>query len=286
MKCTIIDGTALAADIKEGVKSSVAKINAAEGAICFAAILVGSDPASVIYVGKKQRECEAMGIAMQKIEMPEQTKQKELNNTIKKLSRDKSVHGILLQLPLPKGLNAGEAIENIAPSKDVDGLTCSNFGRLAQDNPVLAPCTALGIMHILERYNIAVEGSRAVVIGRSNIVGKPTAMMLTQKNATVTLAHSRTKNLAELTRTADIVIAAVGKQNLITADMVKKGATIIDVGTNRLPDGKLCGDVDFEAIKNVAGAITPVPGGVGPLTIAFLLKNIVTAYQMQTKRIK
>ena len=271
----LVDGRALAKEITERVK---AEVNALQSSISFVHILVGNDPAGLIYSDMKQKACDAVGINKQTMHLGVNTSQGALNDIIAQLSADEKVHGILLQLPLPVGLNAREAISYIAPHKDVDGLTAENFGYLAAEEPRIAPCTPLGIMHILKASGVSVAGKDVCVIGRSNIVGKPVALLLTAANATVTLAHSKTKDLIKHTRNADIVIVAAGKPKLLTADMVKQGVVVIDVGINRLPDGRICGDVDFEHVSKKASLITPVPGGVGPLTIAFLLSNIVQAY--------
>jgi methylenetetrahydrofolate dehydrogenase (NADP+)/methenyltetrahydrofolate cyclohydrolase len=279
MNTTIVNGTALAADIRARVKAEVAKITASGGRVTFAAIIVGDNPASRLYIEKKQKACLEVGIEMRTIALAGTTSQDKLERIIAKLSHDKSVHGILLQLPLPAPLDPAAAIERIAPNKDVDGLTAVNFGRLMAGSLALSPCTALGVIHILKSHSVQMAGSTAVVVGRSNIVGRPVAALLLREDATVTVAHSKTKNLSEHTKNADIVVVAAGHTNLITADMIKPGAVVIDVGTNRGPDGKVTGDVDFAAVSKKASIITPVPGGVGPLTIAYLLSNILEAFK-------
>jgi methylenetetrahydrofolate dehydrogenase (NADP+)/methenyltetrahydrofolate cyclohydrolase len=268
----LIDGKVLAEKIKN--KLTV------DREVSFAAVLVGDNPSSLIYVNTKKRECEKLGIKFQLHKFDAKVSQVELENYITKLSADKNIHAILVQLPLPDGLDSNSVIEKISPYKDVDALTYANFGRLAKENGILVPCTALGILHAIKSVKPDLTGQHAVIVGRSNIVGKPTALLLTAENATVTLCHSKTENLSLHTKAADILISAAGKSNLITADMVKPGAIVIDVGINRLDNGKLTGDVDFAAVSRIASAITPVPGGIGPLTIAFLLKNIIDACKL------
>jgi len=273
----IVDGKALAKEIIERVKTEVNVIIKNGSEINFTAVIVGDNPASVLYVSKKQKACEDVGIKMTVVSLAGGVTQKALNNKLSELSHDKNTHGILLQLPLPDGLNAREAISYIVPHKDVDGLTAENFGYLATEEARLVPCTALGILHILQANGVELAGQNVCVIGRSNIVGKPVALLLTAHNATVTLAHSKTRDLINHTKNADIVIVAAGKPGLLSADMVKNGVVVIDVGINRTADGAICGDVDFGTVSKKASLITPVPGGVGPLTIAFLLSNIVQA---------
>jgi len=237
---------------------------------------VGENPASQVYVRNKENGCIKAGIRSTVIRLPEDCSQEELEKTVVSLNEDESVHGILVQLPLPKGLNEESVLRLIDPNKDVDGFHAMNSGRLMNGQPGFVPCTPLGVMKLLKNYGIDPNGKHAVVIGRSNIVGKPMAMLLLQANATVTICHSRTQNLSEITRQADILVAAVGRANFVTADMVKPGAAVIDVGINRV-DGKIVGDVDFDAVSEVAGYITPVPGGVGQMTIAMLLSNTLDA---------
>jgi len=275
----VVDGKALAKEITQRVKKDVEALSKNGSNINFTAVIVGDNPASVLYVSKKQKACADVGINMTVVSLAKDLPQKALNNRLAKLSADKNTHGILLQLPLPSGLNAREAISYIAPHKDVDGLTAENFGYLATEEARLVPCTALGILHILKANEVDIVGKNVCVIGRSNIVGKPIALLLTAHDATVTLVHSKTKDLINHTQSADIVIAAAGKPGLLQADMVKQGVIVIDVGINRALDGLICGDVDFGSVSKKASLITPVPGGVGPLTIAFLLSNIVEAYR-------
>lgn len=245
-------------------------------------IIVGEDPASKIYVNLKKKKAAQLGFESNVIEMPENTTQEQLLNTIEKLNNDYSVNAVLVQLPLPEHINTNEVLEKISPMKDVDCFHPYNAGQIALGKkPYVYPCTPLGIMTLLDKYNISVEGKNAVVVGRSNIVGRPCAQMLLNRNATVTICHSKTKNLADYTKQADILICAVGCKKLITADMVKDGVVVIDVGMNRTDDGKLCGDVDFENVKEKASFITPVPGGVGPMTICSLMKNTYELFKLQ-----
>ena len=250
-----------------------------------AVIIVGNDPASEVYVRNKQKTCEELGILSDHIALPAETTREELLACIDELNADTEVHGILVQLPLPAGLAAceEEVLSRIDPRKDVDGFQPVNVGHLSIGAPGLRPCTPAGCIRMLEYAGIRMEGAHAVIIGRSNIVGKPMAMLLLERHATVTLCHSRTEHLAEITRSADILVAAVGQPHFVTADMVKEGATVIDVGINRIAPKKLVGDVDFEAVEKVAGAITPVPGGVGLLTVAMLMENVVQAAKTQTE---
>jgi len=274
----IIDGKKTAAAIRQELKDQVAALTARHGrAPGLAVILVGGDPASQVYVRNKERACEDVGIISKGFRLPEDIPQAQLEDTIMYLNSDPAIDGLLLQLPLPKGLDSQRCLDLISPSKDVDGFHPVNMGRLALGLPCLRSCTPAGIMTLLERHGIEVAGKKAVVIGRSNIVGKPLALMLLQKNATVTVCHSRTQNIAEEVRSADIVLAAVGIPRFVTRDMVKPGAVVIDVGINRTEAG-LVGDCDFEGLRDVASAVTPVPGGVGPMTIAQLLVNTLEAY--------
>ena len=276
----IIDGKLVSAAVKERVAAEVKALNQKGISVCLAVILVGSDPASQIYVANKKKACEQLGIISKEYLLPETTTQDELLSLVKELNADKTVNGILCQLPLPKGLDEKVVIEAIDPNKDVDAFHPVNVGRIMIGDYDFLPCTPAGVMEMLAYYNIDVCGKECVVIGRSNIVGKPMGMLLLHKNGTVTIAHSRTKNLSEVTRRADILVAAVGKAKFVTADMVKDGAVVIDVGMNRA-DGKLCGDVDFDAESEKATYITPVPGGVGPMTIATLMQNTLTAAKRQ-----
>ena len=280
----IIDGKALATAVRNEVAFAVREIRAQGGAIRFAAILVGNDPASQIYVRNKQRACEQAGIVFELHTLSTDCRYEQLTDLVQRLSADQSVHGILLQLPVPYevvGERLSEVINMIDPKKDVDGLTLMNIGQLASGGRGLVACTAQGVLHAIHSVCPNVSGKNVVVIGRSQIVGRPTALLLTNENATVTVCHRLTKDISQYTKAADIIVVAAGCPNLLTADMVQDGAVVIDVGINRLADGRLVGDVDFEHVKNKAAAITPVPGGIGPLTIAFLLKNIVRAYCLQ-----
>ena len=280
----IIDGKSLAMALRDEVAASVLEIQARGGRVRFAAVLVGDNPASQIYVRNKQRACEKAGIDFVLYTLPATCQYKELTDLIQRLSADSQIHGVLLQLPVPPeviGNRLSEVLNLIDPRKDVDGLTNTNLGLLAGGNNGLVACTAQGVLHAIQSVCPDLTGKKVVMIGRSQIVGRPTALLLTNQNATVTVCHRLTQNLGEHTRTADIIVVAAGSPQLLTAEMVKPGAVIIDVGINRLPDGRLVGDVDFENVAPQAAAITPVPGGIGPLTIALLLKNIVAAYRLQ-----
>ena len=273
MGAKIIDGKALAARVKESVKKEVEKLKGEGVSPGLAVILVGEDPASQIYVRSKHRSCEELGIKSFQYHLPEKTTQDELVELVNTLNSHLEVSGILVQLPLPEHLDAEAIIETIRPEKDVDGFHPINQGRLLAGLPGMLPCTPAGVMELIRESGTQVQGKECVVVGRSNIVGKPQALLLLQQHGTVTVCHSRTTDLGAVTKRADILVAAVGKERLITREMVKPGAVVIDVGTNRRADGKLVGDVDFEGVSQVAGAITPVPGGVGPMTIAMLMKN-------------
>ena len=277
MSATIIDGKALSATVRNDIRETIMKNLVKHRAPALAVILVGDNPASRVYVRNKIKACADTGITSILKELPEETSEQELLQLIQELNDDNEVDGILVQLPLPKHINEENIICAIAPEKDVDGFHVHNAGSLLTGLKGFRSCTPHGVMKMLESISYPLEGASALVIGRSNIVGKPMALMLLEKNATVTIAHSRTKNLKELAANADIIVAAVGKPNLITADMVKPGAVVIDVGMNRNQEGKLCGDVDTENVAKVAGFITPVPGGVGPMTIAMLLSNAMQA---------
>jgi methylenetetrahydrofolate dehydrogenase (NADP+)/methenyltetrahydrofolate cyclohydrolase len=278
----IIDGKKLAVEIKSRVAFQVTEINHAGGQIRFDAVLVGDDASSQIYVNSKKRECEKLGISFELHYLPATVTQGDLEDLITRLSQNRKVNGILLQLPLPKGFDSNSAIQKIDPIKDVDGLTTFNFGKLAkEENPQLIPCTALGILYAIKSVCPDIAGKTVTVIGRSAIVGKPTALLLMQNDATVTICHKKTANLKAHTKNADIVVSATGVAGLLTADMVKENAIVIDVGITRTKDGKIVGDVDFENVSKKVFAITPVPKGIGPLTIAFLLHNILTAYRLQ-----
>ena len=245
-------------------------------------MLVGDDPASAVYVRSKERACREAGVQTFDTRLPADTSEADLLKHVDALNNDPKVHGILVQLPLPRHINAVKILQRIAVEKDVDGFNWRNLGALLDGHPALAPCTPSGSMILLERAGVPLAGKHAVVLGRSSIVGKPAALMLLERNATVTVCHSRTADLAALTRQADVLVCAIGRPRMIGADMIKPGAAIIDIGINRLPDGKLCGDVDFDAVKEKAGWITPVPGGVGPMTIAMLMKNTLQAARQQS----
>ena len=279
----ILSGKEFAARIKEDAARGVAELKAAGVLPRLAVIIVGSDPASEVYVRNKQRTCEELGIRSDHIALPAETTKEELLACIEELNVDPEVHGILVQLPLPAQIaeDEEEILSHIDPRKDVDGFHPVNVGHLVLGAPGLRPCTPAGCIRMLDYAGISIEGAHAVIIGRSNIVGKPMAHLLLERNATVTICHSRTQNLAAIARTADILVAAVGRPHFVTADMVKEGATVIDVGINRIAPKKLVGDVDFDAAAAVAGAITPVPGGVGLLTVAMLMENVVQAAKAQ-----
>lgn len=277
----IIDGKAVSQFVKDEVKKEVSALGEKGVSVGLAVIIVGNDPASRTYVNNKKKACEATGIISEEYALPEDTTMDELLALIKELNAKKSINGILCQLPLPKHLDEKAVIENIDPIKDVDAFHAVNTGHIMIGDYSFLPCTPAGIMEMLKYYNIEIEGKECVVIGRSNIVGKPMAMLLLQKNGTVTICHSRTKNLKEVTSRADILVAAVGVPYFVTSDMVKDGAVVIDVGMDRNKEGKLCGDVDFAEVEKKASYITPVPGGVGPMTIATLMKNTVTAAKIQ-----
>ena len=279
----ILSGKEFAARIKEDAARGVAEMKAAGVLPRLAVIIVGSDPASEVYVRNKQRTCEELGIRSDHMALPAETTKEELLACIEELNVDPEVHGILVQLPLPAQIaeDEEEILSHIDPRKDVDGFHPVNVGHLVLGAPGLRPCTPAGCIRMLDYAGIPIEGAHAVIIGRSNIVGKPMAHLLLERNATVTICHSRTQNLAAIARTADILVAAVGRPRFVTADMVKEGATVIDVGINRIAPKKLVGDVDFDAAAAVAGAITPVPGGVGLLTVAMLMENVVQAAKAQ-----
>lgn len=280
MAAQIIDGKALAQQIRDRIAKDCADLLAKKGIRPgLAAILVGDDPASHIYVRNKQKACEAAGIYVDEHKLPATTTQADLLRLIEKMNADPKIHGILVQLPLPKQIDSKVILEAVSPSKDADGFHPYNFGRLVEGSPVFEACTPKGVIKMIESTGVTIEGKRAVVLGRSNIVGKPAALMLLQRNATITVCHSKTKDLPAVCREADILVVAIGKARFVTGEMVREGAMVIDVGTNRLPDGKLVGDVDYEAVSQKAGWITPVPGGVGPMTIAMLLDNTLESAQ-------
>ena len=277
----IIDGKKISAEIKEELKTEVAAY-AAQGKKCALAVIqVGADPASSVYVRNKKNACAYIGIGSESYELPEETTEEELLALIQELNQKEEVHGILVQLPLPKHINADTIIRTISPDKDVDGFHPESVGRLCIGEPGFVSCTPAGIIQLLKRSGIEIEGKECVVVGRSNIVGKPMSILLLRENGTVTITHSRTKDLKEVTRRADILVVAIGKPKFITADYVKEGAVVIDVGMHRNEENKLCGDVDFDDIKDKVSAITPVPGGVGPMTIAMLMYNCVEAAKGQ-----
>jgi methylenetetrahydrofolate dehydrogenase (NADP+) / methenyltetrahydrofolate cyclohydrolase len=277
MTAQIIDGNALSKTLRADVAARAAALSARGQQPGLAVILVGANPASEVYVRNKVKACQDNGLHSVFDRFPATLTESELLTRLDDLNNDPNVHGILVQLPLPKHIDSHKVIEAIAPAKDVDGFNVENAGALMTGKALFLPCTPYGVMKMVEAHNIPLEGANAVVIGRSNIVGKPMAMLLLGAGATVTIAHSKTRDLAALTRNADVVVAATGRRNILTADMVKPGATVIDVGMNRDENGKLCGDVDFAAVKDVAGFITPVPGGVGPMTITMLLVNTIEA---------
>lgn len=277
----VMYGKPVAQYIKQQVKQDVELLQTGQIQPCLAVILVGENPASLVYVNNKQKTCKELGIESKSVILPEDFGQENLLEVIRDLNEDPTVNGILCQLPLPAGYNEKIIIEAISPVKDVDAFHPINVGHIMIGDHTFLPCTPAGIMEMLSYYNIDITGKECVVIGRSNIVGKPMSMLLLHKNGTVTTAHSKTENLAEVCRRADVLVAAVGKPGFITADMVKEGAVVIDVGINRDENGKLCGDVDFENVSRKTSWITPVPGGVGPMTIAMLMKNTITATKLQ-----
>ncbi len=280
MSATIIDGKALAARVRDRITEEVAALQRDHGVTPgLAAVLVGDDPASKVYVGMKHRDCETVGISSRQVELPADTPQADLEQLVRELNDDDTIDGILVQLPLPDGLDAQPVQELISPDKDVDALNPYTAGRLAVGDPTFLSCTPYGVLELLADAGVDTAGARVTVVGRSNLVGRPLSNMLTLKgrDATVTIAHSRTRDLAAVCREADVVVVAAGRRGLVTADMIRPGATVIDVGTNRADDGSLVGDVDFDEVAEVAGAITPVPGGVGPMTRAMLLQNTLEA---------
>ena len=277
MSAQIIDGKAVGAKLREAIKAETAELIAAGTTPGLAVILVGDDPASHVYVNNKKKGCTEVGFYSEVYELPAETTQEELMALVEKLNKQENIHGILVQSPLPKHLDEEAVVLAIDPNKDVDAFHPVNVGHIMIGDYRFLPCTPASVMELLKAYDIDPKGKECVVIGRSNIVGKPMSMLLLHAHGTVTICHSRTANLAEVTRRADILVSAVGKAGFVTADMVKPGAVVIDVGMNRNAQNKLCGDVDFEAVKEVAGYITPVPGGVGPMTITMLLRNTLTA---------
>lgn len=277
----LIDGKKISTEIKDELKVTVEELKKQGVETCLAVIQVGDDPASSIYVRNKKRACAYVGIESLSYELPEETTEDQLVKLVKELNENDKVHGILVQLPLPKHINADTIIRTISPDKDVDGFHPESVGRLCIGEPGFVSCTPAGIIQLLKRSEIEIEGKECVVVGRSNIVGKPMSILLLRENGTVTITHSRTKDLKEVTGRADILVVAIGKPKFITADYVKEGAVVIDVGMHRNEENKLCGDVDFDDVKDKVSAITPVPGGVGPMTIAMLMYNCVEAAKGQ-----
>ena len=277
----IIDGKAISQQVRDEIANEVEALKEQGITPGLAVIIVGDNPASRVYVNNKKKACEQLGMKSEEYALPEQTQEEELIALINKLNKRDDINGILCQLPLPSHIDDKVVIESISPKKDVDAFCTENVGKIMIGDYSFLPCTPAGIMQMLQKENIDVTGKTCVVIGRSNIVGKPMAMLLLHANGTVTVCHSKTENLKEVCRSADILVAAVGRAYFVTADMVKPGAVVIDVGMNRNNEGKLCGDVDFENVKEVASAITPVPGGVGPMTITMLMKNTLTAAKLQ-----
>jgi 5,10-methylene-tetrahydrofolate dehydrogenase/Methenyl tetrahydrofolate cyclohydrolase len=273
----LIDGKSIAAQIKEEVKEEAERLKQAGIQVCLAVVQVGNDPASSVYVRNKKKACEYVGIRSASFELPEDTAEDELLELVRRLNEDDSVNGILVQLPLPEHISEDKVIQTISPDKDVDGFHPESVGRLCIGEKGFLSCTPAGIIELLRRSGVEIQGKECVVVGRSNIVGKPMALLLLKENGTVTIAHSRTADLKEITQRADILIVAIGRPRFITADYVKEGATVIDVGIHRNEDGHLCGDVDFDNVKEKTAFITPVPGGVGPMTIAMLMKNCIAA---------
>ncbi len=280
----IIDGKAISAEIRAELKEETVKFKSEFGyAPGLAVIIVGTDPASQVYVRNKKRACEEIGFLSESYDLPEETTEEELIALIQRLNAADHIHGILVQLPLPRHIDEKKVLLTIVPSKDVDAFHPENVGKIMIGEYSFLPCTPAGVMELIHRSGISVAGKKCVVIGRSNIVGKPMAMLLLHDNGTVTICHSKTVDLANICKEADILVASIGKPNFVTADMVKDGAVVIDVGINRLPDGKLCGDVNFAEVEPKVSFITPVPGGVGPMTITMLMKNTLTAAKEHKK---
>lgn len=278
---TLIDGKKISADIKDELKKEVAGYKEKGISLCLAVIQVGEDPASSVYVGNKKKACEYIGIESQSYHLPESTTEAELLDLVDKLNQDAAVNGILVQLPIPKHIDEKKILDAISPLKDVDCFHPVNVGKLMIGEEGFLPCTPAGVIELIKRTGVAIEGKNCVVIGRSNIVGKPMSILLLRENGTVTIAHSKTQNLKEICKQADILVAAVGRPRMIDASYVKEGATVIDVGIHRNENNKLCGDVLFEEVEPIASAITPVPGGVGPMTIAMLMQNCVKCAKLQ-----
>ncbi|MEW6088803.1 MAG: bifunctional methylenetetrahydrofolate dehydrogenase/methenyltetrahydrofolate cyclohydrolase FolD [bacterium] len=282
----LIDGKKISGDIQSELKKDIEQLKQKGIIPGLAVVLVGANPASKVYVSMKQKASNSLGIYSEEHKLEENISQETLIKLIKKLNNDPKINGILVQLPLPKQIDTNIVLESIVPEKDVDGFHPYNVGKLVAGTPTFVACTPYGVIKLLEYSKVNMEGKEAVVIGRSNIVGKPVAMLLMQENATVTICHSKTKDLPAVSRRADILIAAIGKPKFVTKDFVKKGAVVIDVGVNRLPDGTLCGDVDFDNVKDLTSMITPVPGGVGPMTITMLMHNTVKSVKMANGLIK
>lgn len=281
METNILNGKFLASIIKEEIKYELFELQKRGIKPCLSVILVGENPSSQKYVSIKEKTCKELGIESVLFKLPNNSEEEELENLIDELNNNPSINGILIQLPLPNHLNQNKILQKIDPIKDVDGFTPYCLGRLLTDNPLFIPCTPKGILKMLEVHDIQIEKKNAVVVGRSIIVGKPLSLLLLRRNATVTICHSKTENLSEITKKADILCVAIGKPHFITADMVKEGAVVIDVGINVIYNGKVVGDVDFDSVKNKASYITPVPGGVGPMTIAMLMENTLHAVKLQ-----
>ncbi len=281
MMSKIISGKEVSAQVKDAIRIQVSELKEKNISIGLAVIIVGNNEASRVYVNGKKKDCEEVGIESYEYALPENTTQEELMDLVQKLNSDDRIDGILCQLPIPKHLDEKEVLNAISPEKDVDAFHPINVGRIMIGDYNFLPCTPAGVMEMIKSTGVEIKGKECVVVGRSNIVGKPMAMLLLHQSGTVTICHSKTKDLREVCKRADILVAAVGVANLITADMVKEGAVVIDVGMNRLESGKLCGDVDFESVKEVAGYITPVPGGVGLMTRAMLLQNTLTAAKVK-----
>lgn len=273
----LIDGKKISAEIKDELKAEVEELKKQGKEACLAVVLVGDDPASAVYVKNKKKACEYIGVKSLSYELPASTSEAELLELIDRLNKDDSVNGILVQLPLPSQIDENKVIRAIAPEKDVDGFHPQNVGALLIGEKGYVSCTPAGVIQLLKRSGVSIEGKECVVIGRSNIVGKPMGVLLLRENGTVTIAHSRTKDLKDICKRADILVAAVGKPKMITEEYIKEGAVVIDVGIHRMDNGKLCGDVDFDRVKDHVSKITPVPGGVGPMTIAMLMNNVVEA---------
>ena len=281
MSAQIINGKQVSQNIKERIKNEVSELKEKGIVPGLAVVIVGDDPASRVYVNSKKKACEELGMYSEEYALPKETTQEELIALVEKLNKDDKINGILVQLPLPKHLDEKAVINTIVPEKDVDAFHPVNVGKIMIGDFDFLPCTPAGVMELIKETGIEIAGKECVIIGRSNIVGKPQAMLMLHKNATVTICHSKTKDLKEVVKRADIVVAAVGVAKMVTKDMVKEGAVVIDVGMNRLPDGKLCGDVDFDGVSEVASFITPVPGGVGPMTIAMLMENTLTSAKIK-----